>query len=150
MGNMNIVELWEQNKKMIYLSYIAIALIIFGVYVYVFYQWLSPTKDLWHYVIVFLLLSNIGMMIDGYKKERQGTYYPFPLLTLYVLGVTYGYVKNTLLIPSFFLLYLYVLFPLFVEYKVKEEIQEKRKCISKIIGFFALFFILLWFAGYYG
>ena len=151
---MSIEQKWNEIHKRIYFSYIVIAVIGFMLYVYIFYKWLS-LEYIGNYVFVLLLLSFIPILIDEYKKEqgdldRKSILYCFPVMSLWVLLTVYGIMKNILLLPPFFLIYLYLLLPLFIAYKREENPKSKMLAIAKIIFFMTLFFILLYLVHIYG
>ncbi len=81
---MNFVRLWERNKKTVYLSYTMIAIVVFGLYIYVFYSWLS-LESLRNYLVGIVLLLGLKQIIYKYKREEGDILYIFPVFSLLVL-----------------------------------------------------------------
>ncbi len=139
---MNIVELWERNKKRIYLSYVAIAIVVFGLFIYLFYK--GTLQSLWFCLFGFILLVDIRELIkeliDNCEEKEKRMFFTFPFCGLMILAL-YDVKHNILLIPLSFFIYLYLMLPSFVEYKEQEDI----KTVVEILEYLTFFSLIMFF-----
>ncbi len=145
---MNVEQKWKKIQKTVYSSYILIATTLFGVCAYISYRLSSLEIG----TFLPLLLLIIYLLLERYrakKYEKSVIYIFLGTILLFILELG-KIIKNNFLITPFFLIYLYLLLPLFVAYKREENPKSKMLAIAKIIFFVTLFFILLYLVHIYG
>lgn len=144
---MNIEELWSKYEGTVYLSYVIIATILLGVYFFIFFSF--SEVDLYP---IALLLLVVGSFLGRYKTKKfeKNILYIFLWSILIYMWTLEELIKNNFLILPFFLIYLYALFPFFVEYGTAKEKKARLFALAKSVGLLALFCIWSYFLYYYG
>jgi len=133
---MSIEQKWSEMQKTVYLSYIVIAFMLLGSYIYIFFSFsqveLYPAFFL--PVVIYLLLEKYRA-----KKYEKNAIYVFLGASIITFFWMHEVIKNNFLILLCFLVYLYIMIPLFIEYKKEKNSKAKLLSMAKIIVFLALF-----------